>query len=174
MTPAASRDEISRSSLLIAIVACATLLAVGAGVAIYFERHHQSRRMSPDAAGTELDRIRTRFAGQPPLVDMASRESARLHGTAPPAAPIHTFHTLIFDTRGGARLVHMTAPTAFARLFAHRDGWFRWLGELTFLDDTEFDPEPIHLSFDEVRRRGPGLLVDFRHPGGGQFIAWTE
>jgi hypothetical protein len=68
----------------------------------------------------------------------------------------------------------MTAPIAFARLFAHRDGWFRWLGELTFLDDTEFDPEPIHLSFDDIRRHGPGLIVDFRHPGGGQFIAWAE
>ena len=81
---------------------------------------------------------------------------------------------MIFDTRGGQRLIHVTAPLPFARLFAHRDGWFRWLGELTFLDDTEFDPEPIHLSFDDIRRRGPGLLVDYHHASGGQFLAWVE
>jgi hypothetical protein len=51
---------------------------------------------------------------------------------------------------------------------------FRWLGELTFLDDTEFDPEPIQLSFDDIERHGPGVIVDFRHPGAGQFIAWVE
>jgi hypothetical protein len=94
---------------------------------------------------------------------------------APPhPAPIHSFHTVIFDTRGGERLVHLTAPPVFVRLLAHRDGRFRWLGELTFFDDTEFDPEPIQLSLGQIRRRGPGLLVDFRHPGGGQFMAWVD
>ena len=51
---------------------------------------------------------------------------------------------------------------------------FRWLGQLTFLDDTEFDPEPIQLSLAQVERHGPGLVVDYRHPSGGQFIAWVE
>jgi hypothetical protein len=76
-------------------------------------------------------------------------------------SPIRVFHTVIFDTRGGSRLIHLTAPYRFARLFAHRDGRFRWLGELTFLDDTEFDPEPIQLSFDDLKRRGP---TDRRFP----------
>ena len=79
---------------------------------------------------------------------------------------------MIFDTRAGARLVHITVPYRFGRLFGRRD--FRWLGQLTFLDDTEFDPEPIQLSLDQVARRGPGLIVDYRHPSGGQFIAWVE
>jgi len=25
-----------------------------------------------------------------------------------------------------------------------------------------------------IEKHGPGLLVDFRHTGGGQFIAWTD
>lgn len=166
------KDELSRRSLLIGIAACVSLLGVGGAVAVYVERHHESVTMTPDAAAAEIQRIRARFQGQAPLLDMDRRE-----GVAPAAAteaPIRAFHTVILDTRGGARLVRMSAPTPFARLFAHRDGWFRWLGELTFLDDTEFDPEPIHLSFDDIRRRGPGLLVDYRHAGGGQFIAWVE
>lgn len=168
------KEELSRRSLLIVIGVCVSLLLVGVGGAMYFEQHHESYSLSPDAAAAEVQKIRARFAGQQPLLDMDRREAQAAGAVVPPPAPIHAFHTVIVDTRGGTRLVHMTAPPLFARLFAHRDGWFRWLGELTFLDDTEFDPEPIHLSFDDIRRRGPGLLVDYQHPGGGQFIAWVE
>jgi hypothetical protein len=166
------KDELSRRSLLIGIATCLALLGVGGALAIYVERHHESVRMTPEAAAAEIQRIRARFNGQAPLLNMERREGVA--PAAPAAAPIHAFHTVILDTRGGARLVRVSAPTPFARLFAHRDGCFRWLGELTFLDDTEFDPEPINLSFDDIRRRGPGLLVDYRHPEGGQFIAWVE
>lgn len=166
------KDELSRRSLLIGITGCVALLGVAFAVAVYFERHHESVKMSPEAAAAEIQQVRARFAGQTPMVDMDRREG--VPPPAPAAVPIHAFHTMILDTRSSPRLVHISAPIPFARLFAHRDGWFRWLGELTFLDDTEFDPEPIHLSFDDIKRRGPGLLVDYRHPGGGQFIAWVE
>jgi hypothetical protein len=163
-------DEISRRSLLIAIAVCATLLILTLAGSIYVAGHRQSLRVSPETANAEFQKVRARFVGQQPLVDVDGRGEI----AAAMRQPIRSFHTMIFDTREGPRLVHVTAPPAFARLFAHRDGQFRWLGELTFLDDTEFDPEPIRLRFDDIRRRGPGLLVDVRHPGGGQFIAWVE
>jgi hypothetical protein len=175
-------EEISRRTLLIGIAVCLTLMVSTLGCAFYFEHHHQSLAVSAETAEAEFLKIRERFAGQRPLLDMGARKvvdhptmsSASAAPTNPPAPPIRVFHTVIFDTRGGSRLIHLTAPYRFARLFAHRDGRFRWLGELTFLDDTEFDPEPIQLSIDDLKRRGPGLIVDFRHPGAGQFIAWVE
>ena len=168
-------EEISRQTLLIGIAVCVTLMVSTVGCAFYFEHHHQSLAVSAETAEAEFMKIRERFAGQPPLLDMGARKVAGAPvPSGPPAPPIRVFHTVIFDTRGGSRLIHLTAPYRFARLFAHRDGRFRWLGELTFLDDTEFDPEPIQLSFDDLKRRGPGLIVDFRHPGAGQFIAWVE
>jgi hypothetical protein len=88
-------------------------------------------------------------------------------------APLHSFNTVIFDTRGGHRLVRIKVPYRFARFFGRGTG-FRWLGQLTFLDDTEFDPEPIQLSLAQVERHGPGLVADYSHPSGGQFIAWVE
>ena len=81
---------------------------------------------------------------------------------------------MIYDTRGGQRLVRIDVPYWFARKFAGRNGEFKWLGQLTFLDDTEFDPESIRLSVDEVERRGPGLIADYQHPSGGQFISWVD
>lgn len=153
---------------------CAGTLLAGAAAAAYFELHHQSLAVSAETANAEFDRLRARFAGQRPLVDMEARQAVDVP-PSPVTASVRSFHTVIFDTRGGTpRLIHLTAPPLFARAFAHRDGHFRWLGELTFLDDTEFDPEPIQLSFEAIKRRGPGLLVDYRHPGGGQFLAWVE
>jgi hypothetical protein len=128
----------------------------------------------PQVADAEFLQLRAHFAAQRPLLDMASREAVPQTGSRRPPAGLHSFHTVIFDTRGRQRLVHMTVPYWFVRLFPLSQGKFKWLGQLTFLDDTEFDPEAIRLTLDQIKKHGPGLLVDFRHPGGGQFIAWTE
>lgn len=86
----------------------------------------------------------------------------------PPASPsvaaLQSFHTLVFDPRGGERLVRIDVPYWFARRFA-------WLGQLTFLDDTEFDPDAISLTVNFIEARGPGLVVEHRHTGGGQFLS---
>lgn len=81
--------------------------------------------------------------------------------------PLHTFHTVIFDTHDSQHMVYITVPYWFARLFADGEGKFRWLGQLTFLDDTEFDGEVIRLSFDQLEQRGPGLIIDYQHQSGG-------
>ncbi|HEX2646930.1 MAG TPA: hypothetical protein VHO95_06855 [Candidatus Dormibacteraeota bacterium] len=146
--------------------------AVTAGATIFLQ-HHRSEQASPQRAEAEFQRLRARFAGQHPLLDMRERRATKERSTSPAGSIPHAFHTVIFDTRGGGRIVCIAMPYRFARWFGRRTG-FRWLGELTFLDDTEFDPEPIQLSVIQVERHGPGLIVDYRHPSGGQFLAWTE
>jgi hypothetical protein len=105
---------------------------------------------------------------------MSRRQPADTSSIGQQVVTLHTFHTVIFDTRGSQRMVHITVPYWFARLFAGNDGKFSWLGQLTFLDDTEFDGEAIHLSLEQLEQRGPGLIVDYRHRSGGQFLAWVE
>jgi hypothetical protein len=143
-----------------------------AGAALFYFVHHHSERASAQGVEAEFQRLRARFAGQKPLLDMGERRPFTDTSARPARAALHAFHTVIFDTRGGERLVRVTVPYCFGRLLGR--GGFRWLGQLTFLDDTEFDPEPIQLSLDQVARHGPGLVVDYRHASGGQFIAWVE
>jgi hypothetical protein len=146
---------------------------VGTGVFFYL-RHHDSNSASVETANAELLRLRSRFAAQQPLLDMRERR-ARVEGLgARKVGALKSFHTVIFDTRGGQRLIHTTVPFWFARRYARHNGQFQWLGELTFLDDTEFDPETIQLSLDQIERHGPGLIVDYRRSSGGQFLAWVE
>jgi hypothetical protein len=155
--------------------ATATLAMVGAGI-WFVLRHRTVTAASPQVAEREFAALRARFAGQSPLLDMERREP---FSVAAPVLlqgrpPIRSFHTVVFDTRGSQRIVRIDVPYWFGRRFAGRDGQFTWLGQLTFLDDTEFDPEAIRLSVDRLERRGPGLVADYRHPSGGQFISWVE
>src|SRR5262245_8585916 len=152
-------------------------LAAIAAVSVLFGfvvSHRTSVAMSAQLADAEFSRLRVRFVDQQPLVDMSRREPSGAAAREAGAAPLRSFHTVVFDTRGGQRLVRIDVPYWFARLFAGRSGEFRWLGQLTVLDDTEFDPEDIQLSINELERRGPGLVAYYRHQSGGQFISWVD
>ncbi len=160
--------------LFIAISAAITVLAVvGAGL-WFFVSHHDSVSASAQVAEAEFMKLRARFSDQQPLLDMGRREPFAEPNVSRIVAPLHSVHTVIFDTRGSQRIVRITVPYWFVRLSAGRGGEFRWLGGLTFFDDTEFDPEAIHLSLGQLERRGPGLVAYYRHAGGGQFITWVE
>ena len=149
------------------------LAAVGLGL-WFFVSHHESSLVSKQSAEAEFSQLRSRFSTQPALIDMNFRQPADTSSMGQSVVSLHTFHTVIFDTRGSQRIVHITVPFWFARLFAGRDGEFRWLGQLTFLDDTEFDSEAIRLSLDQLEQWGPGLIVDYQPRSGGPFISWVE
>jgi len=158
----------------IGFLASVAVFGVIGAAAWFFMSHRTATTTSPQLAEIEFLELRARFSSEQPLVDMARREPSDLRSRPAGLLPLRSFHTVVFDTRGGQRLVRIAVPYWFARRFAGRDHEFVWLGQLTFLDDTEFDPEPIRLSLDELERHGPGLVVDYRHPGGGQFISWVE
>src|SRR5262245_49039063 len=165
----------TRSIVFSVITSVVIIVLIAGGMGLwFFLSHHQSSPVSEQSAEAEFSQLRSRFSTQQPLVDMSSRQPLDTPATAQSVAPLRTFHTVIFDTRGSERIVHITVPYWFVRLFAGRNGEFSWLGQLTFLDDTEFDGEAIRLSLDQLERQGPGLIVDYQHPSGGQFISWVE
>jgi hypothetical protein len=166
---------IHRSLLKFAAVAVGVVTVSAIGVIVWFvASHRESTPASVTVAQATFAQLRSRFADQAPLVDMATRTAVAQPVRPTGASPLRVFHTVIFDRRGGDRLIRIAVPYWFARGFARHDGTFMWLGELTFLDDTEFDPEPILLSLTELERHGPGLVADYRHGGGGQFLSWVE
>jgi len=165
----------ARSIVFSSIIGAVIIALTASGIGLwFFVSHHESSPASKQLAEAEFSQLRSRFSTQQPLIDMSHRGPVDNSTIGQSAIPLHTFHTVIFDTRGSERLVHITVPYWFARLFAGRDGEYKWLGQLTFLDDTEFDGEAIHLSLDQLEQRGPGLITDYQHPSGGQFISWVD
>jgi hypothetical protein len=162
-------------SIVLVIGLCTAIVVLSAVTAAvwFFIRHRDARSASASIARVEFRQLRAQFTERP-LLDMRLRTTPTDSRTSRVTVPLRAFHTVIFDTRGGERLIKMTVPYWFGRRFARHDGTFIWLGELSFLDDTAFDPEAIRLSLDEIERHGPELLVDYQHPSGGHFIAWVE
>jgi len=168
-------NSATRSILRLAGTAAAAVALSAIAVALWFVQSDRDvADVTAQRAEAEFSELRGRFSNQQPLLDMSRREASAVAASPGGQAPLRSFHTVIFDRRGGERIVRIAVPYWFARRFAGRDGRFEWLGQLTFLDDTEFDPEAIELSLDEIERRGPGLVADYHHPGGGQFISWVE
>ena len=158
----------------VATIAATVAVAVGASGFRFVSRHRHVAAISADSAEAAFSRLRAHFGGQRPIVDMDHRGAMEQPAESGSVAPIRSFHTVIYDTRGGSRLVRIDVPYWFARRFAGRSSEFTWLGELTFLDDTEFDSDSIRLGLRELERRGSGLVAYRRHSGGGQFISWVE
>jgi len=167
--------RVTDSVVLSIITGTAMIVLIVGGIGLwFFVSHHQSSPISEQSANAEFSQLRSRFSTEQPLIDMSIRQAADTPAIGQSVLPLHTFHTVIFDTRGSQRIVHITVPYWFVRLFAGRYGEFKWLGHLTFLDDTEFDGEAIRLSLDQLEGRGPGLIINYQHPSGGQFISWVE
>ena len=165
-----------RKVLRFVSVGGAVIVAVVVGAGFWFVMsHRKSVAASVQLADVTFSSLRARFSDQQPLIDTSHREATAenpvLSGSS---MPLRYFHTVIFDTRGGQRLVRIDVPYWFSRWFAGRNREFVWLGQLTFLDDTEFDSEPIRLSLDQVEQRGPGLVAYYGHQDGGRFISWVE
>ena len=48
--------------------------------------------------------------------------------------------------------------------------------KFSFLNDNgiDFDSDRVHLTLDDLERRGPGLLLDQADRRGSQVLVWTE
>ncbi len=166
-----------RSIAIAALISAGVVgLAIAGSVTLFVYRHHDSQVVSTTAAADEFNRARAIFAGQQPLVEVRDGDDSIVHRTdaAPKAVDrpaVQTLHTVIFEARSG-RLVRINLPFQVARLM-HSSG-FTYLGEFAFLEDTEFDGDRVLLTLDDLERLGRGLVVDHRHPGGGQFLVWVD
>jgi hypothetical protein len=149
-------------------------LAVAGSLAYFIFQHHDSEAVSREAADAELARRRQGFAGQAPLVEIRdgadpvfNRAAAAPDDTSDPTTRV--LHVVVFDSRSGT-IVRINLPWRAIRLM-YPNG-FTYLGELTLLEDTEFDGDRILLSLHDLERRG--LIVDHRHADGGQFLVWMQ
>src|SRR5712691_9471823 len=92
------------------------------GVTFFF-RHHRSEMVSIQVAEAEFQRLRARFGDQLPLLDMRERRPITDVRASQASARLRSFHTVIFDTRGARRIVRITVPYWFGRLFGRGAAW---------------------------------------------------
>lgn len=161
-------------SVLIAAVIIVGMLAVSAvgGTAYFIYRHVHTQFVPSDGANQQFADARARFAGQPPLLELrkGSDEPVFHREVIPktmPAAKLDTLRVLAYDARAN-KLVNVAIPMWLLRLAPSN--------KFSFLNDNgiDLDSDRVHLTLDDLERRGPGLLLDQTDRRGAQVLIWTE
>ena len=88
--------------------------------------------------------------------------------TEMPSKPLETLRVLAYDP-DAEKLVRVSIPFWLLRLAPTNK-------RMSFLSDNgiDFDSDRVHLSLDDLERRGPGLVVDHTDRRGSLLLVWTE
>jgi hypothetical protein len=156
------------------VVVCVVL--VGGGIYM-FRQHVHTETASTQDVQEQFEQARKRFAGQQPLVEIGKTDNDRqvlVHKppeTAERRTNLQSIRVLAYDPREG-RLVHVNVPVWLARMaMSDRGGSGRRRIAING-ENIEFDAGD--LTFEDVERHGPGLIVDVEDGRGSQVLVWAE
>jgi hypothetical protein len=159
-------------SILIAAVIIVGMLAAAAvgGTVFFFYRHVHMQFTARDDAAQQFADARARFAGQQPLIEIRKDDRPLLHREViPPSgspARLGVLRVLAYDTRA-SKLVSVSIPFWLIRMAPSR--------HLSFSDNgLDFDADRMHLTLEDLERRGPGLILDQSDRQGSHVLVWTE
>jgi hypothetical protein len=160
-------------SVVVAAVIIVGVLAVSAvgGTAYFIYRHVHTQFTPSENADRQFAEARARFAGQRPLIEIRKDDEPIINrDTIPktmPAAKLETLRVLAYDTRAN-KLVNVSIPMWLLRMAPSN--------KFSFMKDNgiDFDSDRVHLTMEDVDRRGPGLLLDQADRRGSQVLVWTE
>ena len=146
------------------------ILAIGGVIfTVSFLRQNMTvSEMSETSAEDEFDKVRARFAGQQPLIQMIDGKAQYVDERAAPsspAGPLKSMHVMAWDDEE-QKLVTFSLPfwllrmkSGPIRLSAYSQGW---------------DDRGVSFRVEDLEKHGPGLLLDVNEPNEGRVIIWAE
>jgi len=171
MSQSSRRTWISIVVAAVIIIGILAAAAVG-GTAFFIYRHVHAQFTPSEDADARFREARARFAGQQPLLEvMRGDDRPRVHREVLPAerssVRIEALRVLAYDHAAG-KLVNVSIPFWLLRLTP--------ANKFSFLNDNgiDFDSERVHLTLEDLERRGPGLILDQADRRGSHVLVWTE
>jgi hypothetical protein len=152
------------------IVACLGGVVAIAGVGFYFfTRHVETHTLSPAAASREFEKVKARFAGQKPLIEL-DRHGEYVGSNPDRPEPgkggrPESLVVMAFDPDDG-RVVRLTIPFWLLRL---KTGG----GSINF-NGKRMDFDDLKLSVADLERYGPTLIVDHASSEGNRVLVWSQ
>ncbi len=153
----------------VVVVGILGIVAMAAVSLYYVSRHVATQEASPTSAAREFDEIRSRFAGQKPLIEL--NEQGDLLRTNPDRPPQQTHRSpeklsvLVFDP-DERRLVRIQIPFWLLRLKVG--------GTTVDFNGGKMDLEDLKLSIEDLERLGPTLIVDHTAASGERVLVWSQ
>jgi hypothetical protein len=137
-----------------------------AGTGAYFFFRHLERRTATEVeVKKEIESIRTRFAGRPPMLEIVDVKAGDIRiqrTTHPQGLRAQTLHVMTW-TGAEEQVMRSDVPL-----------WLMRFSSLNVLSHLGVAPERYRLTVEDVARFGPGLIVDYRDPGNQQVLIWVE
>jgi hypothetical protein len=171
MSQSSRRTWISVVVAGVIIVGILAAAAVG-GTAFFIVRHVHTQFTPSENAEERFREARERFAGQRPLLEIPRGEDRpRVHREVLPAerspVKLEALRVLAYD-HSARKLVNVSIPFWLLRLAPSN--------KFSFLNDQgiDFDSERVHLTIEDLERRGPGLILDQADRRGSHVLVWTE
>jgi hypothetical protein len=160
-------------SVLIAAVIIVGMLAITVvgGTAFFFYRHINAQFTPRENAEQQFAEARARFEGQQPLIEIKKDDEPVVHhelvSAAHSNAKLESLRVLAYDRHAG-KLVRVSIPFWLIRMAPSQ--------HFSFLNDNgiDFDSDRIRLSYQDLERLGPGLILDQKDRQGSQVLVWTE
>jgi hypothetical protein len=163
----------STKTVLIVLAAAVTIVCVVVvaliGTSAYFvSQHVRSDYVGTENAEAQFAAARQRLAGKSPLLELRGDDEPIIH--RPPAdakaAPITVVRALLYspDER---KLVNLSLPAWLLRMGSG--------DRLRFIGDSDhFDTRHLGLTFADIERHGPGLILDGILEHRSLVLVWTE
>ncbi|HET7618479.1 MAG TPA: hypothetical protein VFK20_08215 [Vicinamibacterales bacterium] len=139
-----------------------------AAAGIWFARSHiDIQSTTPTAATDDFQRVRERFAGQQPLIELDERgHVVRAHTDRPMSDQRpESLHVMAFDPDDG-RIVRLTIPFWLLRL--------KMRGTRIDVGGDNIDLEDLKMTVEDLERYGPTLIVDHKGEDGEHVLVWSQ
>jgi hypothetical protein len=160
-------------ALIIISVGAFLIIVVGGGLAVvgYYVAQQfslqQETGMSPEDGAKAMDQARAKFKGQTPFVEIGADGEAIVHREqeGQTRQRLTALQIVGFEGRGRQGVFRLKMPF-----------WVVTMGSRRNLRVSRPDGREIelHITAEDLERRGPGLILDRTDERGRQIIVWTE
>lgn len=146
-----------------AVLVIGVLALMGTGAYLFF-RHLETRTVSQIGARAQFDTVRARFVARPPLVEIGNIKAGEVRVNRlvhPEGRQASTLHFLTWERDG--QLLSADVPV-----------WLMRFSSLNIASRLGIAPSKFQLTVDDLKRYGPGVVVDYRPAGGDQVLIWLD
>jgi hypothetical protein len=141
-------------------------IAALAGTSAYYVfRQLKVSTATEEVVAKDFDAIKSRFAARPALIEVTDpfgRDFKINRPDQPDGRAITAIHVLTWTQEDG-QVFRTEVPI-----------WLMRFSSINILSHLGIAPERFSLTVQDLERYGPGIIVDFRHPGVNRVLIWTE
>lgn len=159
---------------VIIVAASAFVLIVGVGLVgvvgyvIYQQFAFQAKSATEMSADEEFAEIVAKFDGQKPYLVIKDGEPVVSDApAAAPGKPVEALHIIVWDP-DERKVIKLNMPFWLLRMTKGQPI------KISSNDDPHGQPVKLHITADDLERRGPGLILDHKEASGERVLVWAQ